>query len=330
MPLGKWFRTLCLPRIVLLIFAIYVSTSRAAGDGFPPISSEELRMKSEPAAPGASAIILYHQVDRDDDGRGTMHEDNYLRIKILTEEGRKHADVELQFAKSREEIVHINGRTIRPDGSVVNFDGKVFEKSLVKTKKIGYAAKTFTLPDVEVGGIIEYSYTVNFLGQYIYDSHWILSEELFTKRAQFSLKPYTSPYSSINLHWSWQGLPPGSEPRNGPDHIIRMETTNVPAFNEEDFMPPANELKSRVEFIYEDELPDSSPEKYWQRVGKQRYALLEKFIGKRKAMEKLISPSDTQEIKLQKIYNRVQGIRNKSYEISKTEQEDKRDKEKVD
>ena len=51
-------------------------------------------MTSEPLAPGAPAIILYRQVDRDDNGH-TSHEDNYFRIKILTEEGRKYANVEI-------------------------------------------------------------------------------------------------------------------------------------------------------------------------------------------------------------------------------------------
>ena len=59
-----------------------------AGVGFQPISPEELKMTSEPKAPGAPAIILYRQVDRDDSGN-TAHEDNYYRVKILTEEGRK-------------------------------------------------------------------------------------------------------------------------------------------------------------------------------------------------------------------------------------------------
>jgi hypothetical protein len=126
-----------------------------AGMGFQPVSSDELKMTSEPLAPGASAIILYRQVDRDDNGY-TSHEDNYLRIKILTEEGRKHADIELPFFKGSEDVLNVRGRTIKPDGSIADFDGKVFEKELVKGRGVKYLAKTFTLPDVQVGGIIEY------------------------------------------------------------------------------------------------------------------------------------------------------------------------------
>ena len=94
---------------------------------------------------------------------------------------------------------NVTGRTIRPDGSIVDFNGKVFEKKLVKGRGVKYLAKTFTLPDVQVGGIIEYFYTIDFSENYIFDSHWILSDELFTKNAQFSLKPYKSSTSSSSF-----------------------------------------------------------------------------------------------------------------------------------
>ena len=58
---------------------------------------------------------------------------------------------------------------------------------------------------------------------------------------------------------------------------------------------------------------------------------VEGFVGKRKAMEgaaQIVSPSDTPEVKLQKIYARVQQLRNVSYEVRKTEQQQKREKEK--
>ena len=67
-----------------------------------------------------------------------------------------------------------------------------------------YLAKTFTLPDVQPGGIIEYYYTYDYREYYIYDSHWIISDELFTKHAKFSLKPYSSTYQRFSVRWTWQ------------------------------------------------------------------------------------------------------------------------------
>jgi len=318
--------------LIVALVAVAFCPETAHAQSFQPATAEELKMTSEPLAPGAPAVILYRQVDRDDNGR-TSHEDNYVRIKILTEEGRKYADVEIPFFKASEDIVHIKARTIRPDGSSVEFDGKVFEKAIVKGKGVKYLTKTFTLPDVQVGSIIEYFYTIDLSEHYVYESHWILSDELFTKKAAFSLKPFKSNYVPIYLHWTWQGLPPGSEVKQGADGFIRMEATNIPAFQTEDFMPPANEVKSRVDFIYSEDSIEKDTNNFWKKVGKKRNDQLESFIGKRKAMEdavgQIVSPSDPPETKLRKIYDRVQQVHNTSYELRKTEQEEKRDKEKV-
>jgi hypothetical protein len=98
-------------------------------------------------------------------------------------------------------------------------------------------------------------------------------------------------------------------------------------------MPPEDGLRSRVDFIYEEGILERDQERYWMKIGKQRNAQLESFIDKRKAMEQavaqIVSPGDSQEVKLRKIYDRVQKIRNRSYEVSKTEQEEKRAGEKA-
>jgi len=141
MRIVRWF---CAAPLALFLF----SFQSLAAD-WPPISPEELKMTEEPSAPGAPAIILYRQVDRDDSGL-TAHENNFTRIKIFKEEGRKYADVEIPFFKERgNNIVHVGGRTTHPDGSVINFEGKPFDKPIAKAKGLKYMAKTFTLPRSE-------------------------------------------------------------------------------------------------------------------------------------------------------------------------------------
>lgn len=314
-----------------LLFLITILSTTLWSVDFQPVSQEELKMTSEPKAPGAPAIILFREVDRDDSRVGTIHEDNYYRIKIFTEEGRKYADIEIPFVKGIDDVIHIRARTIKPDGTIVLFDGNVFEKSLVKARGIKFLAKTFTLPAVEPGCVIEYSYTLDL--QHAYASHWILSESMYTKEALFSLKPFQGRYYPVHLRWSWHNLPPGSEPKEDPRGIIRMGVKDIAAFQTEDYMPPPNELKSRVDFIYENEMPERDPDQFWKRVGKKRNGLLESFVGKQKAMEQavaqIVAPSDSPETKLHKIYDRVQQVRNTTYELRKTEQEEKRDKEKI-
>ena len=327
-------------RFVLLMvcaLALAIGTLRfskpASADEWLPISPEELKMTSEPKAPGAPAIILYRQIDRDDSDAHVPHEYNYVREKIFTEEGRKYADVEIPFFKETENVTGIRARTVRPDGSSVNFDGKIYEKEIVKARGYKYLAKTFTLSDVQPGCIIEYHYTIDFKEYYVFNSHWTLSEELFTKQGKYSLKPY----GEFALQWSWpNGLPEGTaapaEQKESRGSFIRMEARDIPAFQIEDDMPPENAMKFMVDFIYSDGEVEKDPDKYWKKRGKKLYDQTEGFAGKRKAMEQavaqIVSPGDPPQAKLEKIYAKVQSLRNTSYEMEKTEQEQKRAKEK--
>jgi len=308
------------------VFLLVVGNAKpafASGIDFQTVSQDELKMTSEPKAPGAPAVILFREVDRDDTDYGSK-EDNYVRIKILTEEGRKYADIEIPYLKDAENIVNLKARSIRPDGTIANFEGKPFDKTIVKARGLKYQAKTLTLPDVQVGSVIEYLYTDKFA--WLRDSQWILSHELFTKSAKFSLNP--SPRWACR--WSWNFLPPGTvAPKEAKDKFIRLESANIPAFQVEDYMPPETELKSRVDFIYAYEF-STDQVKYWKDVGKAWNEQLETFLNKRKAMEQavaqIVSPSEASEVKLQKIYTRVQQFRNTSYEVEKTEKQQKREK----
>jgi hypothetical protein len=327
---------LCFSRSLLsfvLVSALATLATPAKAIGFQPVSPDELKMTSDQKAPGAMAIILFREVDRDDSAR-TTHEDNYFRIKILTDEGRKYADIEIPFLREQNNIVNIHARTIEPDGSIVNFNGQIFSKQIVKARGVKYMAKTFTMPNVQPGCILEYYYTIDMNDQYVgYDSHWILSNELYTKSAKFTLIPYQSDNPPLNLRWEWANLPPGTaKPMQGPNHVISLEVNDVPAFQIEDYMPPENELKARVDFIYSEDAFEKDAETYWKKRGKTLNGAMESFTGKKGAMEQavsqIVSPTDSPEEKLRKIYARVQQLRNTSYEVEKTEQEQKREKEK--
>jgi hypothetical protein len=312
------------PLILFLpVFLVAVCVTAHAGDDWLPISPDELKMTSDPKAPGAMAIYLYRQVDRDD---LLNRETNYARIKIFTDEGRKYADIEIPFVKDLGNIKDIRARIVRPDGGIINFDGKIYEKTIVKAKGVKYLAKTFTIPDVQVGSIVEYRYTRTLPEGWVYDSQWLLSEELFTKHAKFSLRQ--NPH--IGIEWSWpRGLPEGTPSPLMKDNVVRLETSNIPAFQIEDYMPPEEEMKYRVDFRYSRDT-EKDPNKFWKKQNNEWYQGIQSFTDKRKAMEaavaQTVAPDDAPEQKLRKIYARCQQIRNTSFEREKTKQELDREK----
>ncbi len=294
----------------------------ARAEDWLPISPDELKMTGEPKASGAPAIFLYRQVDRDDNGPS---EAVYARIKILTEEGRRYADIEVAFDKATESVHGIQARTIHADGSIVKFDGTVYEKPIVQARRVKLLAKTFTMPDVQVGSIIEYRYRHELQSGYVFNSHWILSQDLFTKDAKFSLVPSRS----FQLRYSWPiGLPIGTDVPKEEHGKIRLESRDVPAFVTEEYMPPEDELKFRVDFIYisdSDPRPEKDPEVYWKKYGKKTYRAVDDFVDRRRAMAEavaqIVDSGDSPEVKLHKIYERTLQMRNLSFERQKTQQE---------
>ncbi|HJX82993.1 MAG TPA: DUF3857 domain-containing protein, partial [Candidatus Angelobacter sp.] len=139
---------------VLTVLFCVVSRSASAMDDWQPITPEDLKMTSKDAA-GANAVILYHE-ELSDDNKNTRIK--YTRLKIMTEKGKDYADVELRYWGNDFHIIDLKARAIAPDGTITPFNGKAFDKTIVKGRGLQYLAKTFTLPDVQVGSIIEWRY----------------------------------------------------------------------------------------------------------------------------------------------------------------------------
>ena len=74
-------------------------------------------------------------------------------------------------------------------------------------------------------------------------------------------------------------------------------------------MPPENELKARVDFIYSDQDYERDADKFWKKEGKKRNGRLEAFVGKpgdvAGVVAQTVSPNDPPEVKLHKLYDRV-------------------------
>jgi hypothetical protein len=197
---------------------------------------------------------------------------------------------------------------------------------VLKAGGLKLQAVSVTLPGVEVGSILEYQYRRARPFNYVFNSRWILSEELYTRHAKYSLRPSRL----FNLRWSWpSGLPAGSTLPENERGVIRMETHDVPAFISEDYMPPEDALKYRVLFIYGDNLVEKDPDKFWNAYAKRRYHDVASFAAKSRAIEQTLAqtvePGDTPEAKLRKIYARVQQLRNLDFERDRSEQETRRE-----
>ena len=316
---------------VILCVAMFASLCPKSSEAqqWTPIAPEELAMKDNPTLPGSQAMILYREQLAD---ANQATQNFYYRVKIFTEEGKKQGDVEIGFVKNLENVKDIHGRTVHPDGQAIEFDGQAMDKLIVKAGDIKVLAKTFTLPDVTPGSVIEYRYKVQRNSDFLWGDYWSVQDALYTKRAHFAYRPYSGPVMA-ELLWRAQRLPQGVAPQKQKDGSFAMDVSDIQGVPEEEYMVPVEELRARVTFIYTTEETTKDPKEFWDRVAKKWADSDEHYIGKRagirQAVDQTVAANDSPEVKLRKIYARAQQIRNLNAEEEKTSQEEKRDKTKA-
>jgi hypothetical protein len=294
------------------------------------ISPADLAIKEVPGETGAPAIQLYYADYHDDDSGLQFY---YHRIKILNDAGREYANIEIPLDPFYR-FADLKARTIHPDGSIVEFTGKPFEKTVVKTRDIKFAAETFTMPDVIVGSIIEYKYRYEW-GRYAIGREWSVQHDLFTLKERFSMKGYSgglvtkhSRYGEEDTYLSYVVYGEVPAPTRGKGGTIELEMENVPAFKHEEYAPPEGNLKPVVRFFYGGH-EVKSPEAFWRDYGRDWYDQAEHFMGNRdpirNAAAQTVAGESDPEKKLRKLYALAQKTRNLTFERERTRQEEKKE-----
>jgi hypothetical protein len=117
--------------LLLLVVSIFNPLPLRAGTDWVQINPAELQVKDLPEQPGAPAFVLFREEVDDDQ----MHfHSEYMRIKVLTEAGRKYADVQIPYFRGAFSVSDVHGRTIHADGSIVELQGKPYDKVVMKSK----------------------------------------------------------------------------------------------------------------------------------------------------------------------------------------------------
>jgi len=314
------------------IFAFCLAVTSLAygqGEGWQPVTPQDLQVKEVPGDPGASAIQLYYADYIDDNNHSEFF---YHRIKVLNDKGKSYADVEIPIFLPGSSISDLKARTIHPDGKIVEFSGKAFEKTIIKGQGIKYLAKTFTFPEVTVGSIVEYKFLLMMPEGAVYNNSWTIQHDLYTVKEAFKMKSYTGELQTKHggnsqLSMITSNMPANLKPqRKGGG--FEMQAQDIAAFQAEDYMPPEDNYKPQVRFFYGGS-EISSMDKFWQDAGRDWYNEDEHFIGNHKEIQAAAAEAIGKETdwdqQVRKLYARAQQIRNLTYERDRSKEELKKE-----
>ena len=141
--------------------------------------------------PEAGAIIILDEGELEITPAKNMYQTVFHRhriLKILNTQGQKYANVAIPY--NPESLVdNIQARTISPEGKIIVLDKKnIFDINLYPNFIFfsDQRAKLFTMPAVEDGSVIEYSYQLRFPIKTLGHS-WSFQDEAPTLVSRFSL-----------------------------------------------------------------------------------------------------------------------------------------------
>ena len=232
------------------------ATAQKSPVKFGEIPMEDMTMTTYPLDSSASAVVLV------DYGEAyilsttvsvKMTFERHVRIKILKQEGTQWANAIIPLydaGTSEENVNNLKAVTYNlENGKIV--ESKMSKDAVFREKFNRFLIhKKFTLPDVKVGSVLEYSYTVNsdFLFNF---PNWQFQRDIPTRLSEYwaiipdfcTFEKYMQGYVPVTSY-EVKNLNISGIASKGHHYVC----TNVPAFKEEPYMTSESDYLAKVNF----------------------------------------------------------------------------------
>ena len=291
----------------LIIIFVVADTSALAGEDWRPIERAELALKVPVVEKDADAEAIFWEVHIDDAGYDLIFS-HYIRIKVFNERGKEsQSRIDIPYY-SWYRITDVAGRTIKPDGTIVELKkDAVFDRTILKAGSVKLKAKSFAMPAVEPGVVIEYRWKEIRSYEMANNLRLQFQREIPVQSVRYYLKPGRKEilYSSAGMSTKmFNGDPvPFSREKDG---FYSTGMNNVPAFHDEPRMPPENQVRTWMLVYYSTDKP-TAPAQYWPKLGKELYeeskSSLKVNDDIRKAASAAIGDASAPEQKLQRLFD---------------------------
>jgi len=309
-PTQNNMRPLNPARTTTLILVVVAFITLASGinawsqdKGWRPVTPEELQLRTPKVEAGADAEAIFWEVRVDDEfsrnGFQTILQ-HYVRIKVFTERGREeNSKVDLYFGRTSDYGVSISvkdifARTIKPDGSMLDLSPSgIYDREILKSKGAKFQAKSFALPGVTVGSIVEYRWKEirqNSLSHYV---RLMFARDIPVQSVKYYIKP-----AAVSLAMRLYSNNTTAGFVRDANGFYSTTMQNVPAFKEEPYMTSEYEVRPWVLVYYEGRGDLAPAEQYWRDYGKDTWKYHESWLAfneriTRAATEAVGTPTDS-------------------------------------
>jgi hypothetical protein len=319
----------------LLVCLLFTAAVSAQYKDWRPVSPEDVASKTPVVEPDADAEAMFWEMRIDDSSSDDLDMWHYVRVKIFTERGReKYSKFDIPYLKGTK-IKDLAARVIKTDGSTVDIGSKdIFDREIVRASGVKMMAKSFAVPNIEPGVIVEYKYKEAQDDSGASGMRLPLQRDIPVRLLSYYYKPYQKEpqYQAYNTK-DFKFI----KDEKG---FFLGEIRNVAAFKEEPRMPPEDQVRpwllltsSRfqitsasafsISFVVKD---PGNPQSYWAAVASEKGQTVKWLTKKDKklktAAEEIAAGATTQEEKLRKLYDFTQRqIHNVTYDPKITDEQ---------
>ncbi len=239
------------------------------------IPASELAETAPQLDPGADAEAIFVRTWLEDlwtEKGFAQLQHHYVRIKVFTAAGaEKQGQVRIDLPLKGASLAGIQGRTVHPDGSIVELDRKTVLKDVVyRQKGTGVRRVAFALPAVTPGSIIEYRYRADLKDQVANYQVLSFQSEIPRRRVSYFLRPLTETMPSLE-GWSLRQISYRIAPTESAGLVggyYEISALDLPAYVEEPDAPPKLHQQAWTLLYYTEEKATTSAA-FWQSLAKR-------------------------------------------------------------
>lgn len=301
------------------------------------ITQADLDLKAPRVEADADAEAIFWEVRIDDSSENDLKKFTYVRVKIFTERGRERfSKVDIPFGKDLK-VKDVAARVVKPDGTIVELrPDEIFEREIIRANGIKIKAKSFAVPNIEMGTIIEYRYREIFKDSGAVGMRLVFQKDFPVQTLSYYYKPNgknaTPNYQAYNF----------TDTKFVKDDkgFWLAQRNNVPSYKEEPNMPPEDQVlpwmliqsirigfvatsNDSIGFVFKD---PRSPQLYWGAVSTEKLSLFG-YMTKpnkdvKKMAEQITASATTPEEKLRKLFDFCHTqIKNRFWDMTLSEEE---------
>ena len=317
-------RPAALACLLALAFALAAPPAASAGGdkGWLPVEPSELSPSAPVVEKDADAEVLFWDVRVSFEESGGMPAtvlSHYVRIKVFNERGREsQSKIDIPAVRFRGRDVRIKdvaARTLKPDGTVVELKKEdVFERDLVKAGGLKVKAKSFAVPGVEPGSVIEYRWREVREGIRYYE-RFDFSRDIPVRSVVYRIRPTTMPLVDAETD---EPLGLRAQTFHGDatafvkdkEGYYTTSMSNIPAFREEPGMPPEYAVRPWMLVFYSARRPPD-PAQFWREYGRRTAASFKSLLkvndDVRRASAEAVGDAQEPERKLERLFDFVRA-----------------------